>query len=42
MFQEFKAMPEPLQKQTLIRLGFSAVLIIVLVALLTAAGDIYL
>ena len=42
MLHEFKRIPGPLQKQALIRLGLSALFLILFVAVLIAAGDIYL
>ena len=42
MFQEFKRMPEPLQRQTLLRLGLSALFLVLTVALAIVARDIYL
>lgn len=42
MLQEFKRLPEPLQKQTLIRLGIGALFLILLTALIITARDIYL
>ena len=42
MLQEFKRMPGPLQKNTLIRLGLGAVFLIVTIALVIAACDAYL
>lgn len=42
MLQEFKRMPEPLQKQTLLRLGIGVLFLVLLIALVITAGDIYL
>ena len=42
MLQEFKSLPEPLQKQILIRLGLGAVFAVLLVAVVSTVRDIYL
>lgn len=42
MFQEFKRMPEPLQKQILIRLGLGALFFVLMTALMFAVRDIFL
>ena len=42
MLKEFKRLPEPLQKQTLIRLGCSGLFLILLIVFLKSARDIYL
>lgn len=42
MLQEFRRMPEPLQRQTLLRLGIGALFLVLLIALIAAAQDVYL
>jgi len=42
MMQEFKRVPEPLQKQILLRLGLGAVFMILLIAMLITAQDLSL
>ena len=42
MYQEFKRIPEPLQKQILIRLGFGALFLVISVVLVILMRDIYI
>jgi len=42
MLQEFRRLPEPLQKQVLTRLGLGAVFFLIMLALLIAVRDAYL
>jgi len=42
MLQEFRRLPEPLQKQILIQLGLGALFLILLVAVVSASTDLYL
>ena len=42
MIKKFRHMPEPLQKQILVRLGYGALAIVLLVALLSLTGDLFI